>query len=119
MLKPSGRMAFFVIHSRPGLPAADRARVAARDNAFVATDVPYRELLEQAGFVEVDEEDATPGYRAAAARWLAEAQEMEADLRAAMGDEVFEDKQRRRRDRLDDIDEGLVGRAMLIAQNPG
>ncbi len=116
VLKPGGRLAFFVIRDQPGLTPAQLAEAKARDNMFLVTAVPYPELLARSGFEDVTEEDVTPAYRATAERWLAVAAGMEPQLRAAMGADVFEDKQRRRRSRLEEIDAGLVGRALLTAR---
>ncbi len=113
-------MAFYVIRSQPWLSAAQLAEAKARDSMFVVTETPYPDLLARAGFVDVAEEDVTDGYRATAVRWLDEAASMETELRAAMGSEVYEDKQRRRRARIEEIDAGLLGRALLTGRRgPG
>ncbi len=119
VLRPGGRLAFFVIRSRPGLSPPQLAEARARDSMFVVTDTPYPELLAGAGFVDVAEEDVTVDYRATAARWLREAASMEPELRAAMGAEVYEDKLRRRRARIEEVDAGMIGRALLTARVPG
>ncbi len=54
VLKPGGRLAFFVIRDQPGLSPAQRAEAKARDNMYLVTGVPYPELLARAGFEEID-----------------------------------------------------------------
>ncbi len=119
VLRPGGRLAFFVIRSRPGLSPEELAEAKERDSMFVVTETPYAELLARAGFVDVSEEDVTAAYRATASRWLEEAAAMEAELRAAMGAAVYEDKLRRRRSRIEEVDARLIGRALLTARAPG
>ncbi len=118
VLRRGGRLAFFVIRSQPGLSPAELAEARARDNMYLVTDTPYLELLARAGFEDLVEEDVTAAYRATAERWLEASAAMEPELRAAMGDEVFQDKQLRRRARIEEIDAGLVGRALLTARAP-
>ncbi len=119
VLRPGGRLAFFVIRSRPGLSPEELAEAKERDSMFVVTETPYAELLARAGFVDVSEEDVTAAYRATASRWLEEAAAMEAELRAAMGAAVYEDKLRRRRSRIEEVDARLIERALLTARAPG
>jgi len=73
-------------------------------------------MLETAGFAAVTEQDITVEFRATAAKWLEEAAALEPELRRAMGDEVFEEKQANRRTTFQAIEAGDLGRLRLVAE---
>ncbi len=109
-------MAFFVVHTQPGLTPAQVAEATEGDNSFIHSPRPYGELMAEAGFGEVVVEDATAAYRETVARWLSETEGMEAELRSALGDAVFEDKQTRRRRHATRAAAGLVGRSLVVGR---
>lgn len=85
------------------------------DYGFIATAVPYPELLAQAGFIDIGSEDTTSGYLEVAGRWLAAARDLESELRRAIGDEVFEEKYSSRAESFEMVESGELGRTLYWA----
>jgi hypothetical protein len=85
------------------------------DYGFVATAVPYPEMLAQSGFTEIGSEDTTPGYLRVAGRWLEAARELEPELRVAIGDEAFDDKLSSRIASYEMIESDELGRTLYWA----
>lgn len=109
VLVPGGRLVFDVV-SVPG-PADEHDG----DYGFVATEVPYPEMLTHAGFIDIGSEDTTTQYLEVAGRWLAAADDLEHELRSAMGDDVFEDKSASRAASYEMIESGDLGRTLYWA----
>jgi hypothetical protein len=76
------------------------------------------ELLAAAGFDEVDEVDVTGDFLETARRWLRHSSELEPQLRASLGDEMFEQQLADRTDIVTAIEEGLLKRSLLVATAP-
>ncbi len=76
------------------------------------------DLLRTAGFVEIDEEDATEEYLRIR-RITIEARERYAEeFRKAEGEMQFADDQRGKREELAAIEGGLLRRSLLVAERP-
>lgn len=73
-------------------------------------------MLGSVGFDDVEEFDVTAGYRASVCALLDWSAGREHDLRAALGDQLFEDRQHDRRLQLGGIDGGLLSRSMFVAR---
>lgn len=116
LLKPGGKLAFYVIHVQPGLTPAEEA--AARDAVpgFVDAPAPYATLVEHAGFVDIAERDVTAAYREISALWLEEVANLEQNLRAALGESVLEEKRARRVRSLAAVEAGYLGRTLVSAR---
>ena len=76
----------------------------------------YPAMLRTAGFDGVEEFDVTADYRASLRALLDWSATREHDLRAALGDQLFEDRQNDRRLQLGGIDRGLLRRSMIAAR---
>lgn len=113
VLRPDGRMAFTVLRMNVTASEAERNAYAEDAPTFQATDVPYPELLRSAGFEHVDEDDVTAAYRSTASRWLTEGVALEEELRTALGDESYEEKNANRRRSLEAIEAGVLGRSLF------
>jgi SAM-dependent methyltransferase len=114
VLRAGGRLAFFVIE-----PAQGETRLAAGVGPlFVAIPRPYRELLAEAGFGDIEHRDVTPDYRETAARRLRESRALESELRAALGAQAFEGRLAEQVSDLAAIDAGVLRRSLYVAQNP-
>ncbi len=113
VLAPGGRLVFDVV-SVPthlvGRPDLDG------DYGFVATPKPYEDLLALAGFSDVGVQDTTAGYIAVAERWLDAVVDLEAGLRSALGDDVFEDKVASRRSSHELLLDGRLSRTLYWAK---
>jgi hypothetical protein len=76
------------------------------------------ELVAGAGFVEVDEIDFTEEFLVTVRRWLRFSREFEPGLRAAVGDDAFDEQMDDRTDMVEAIESGLLKRALLVAVAP-
>jgi hypothetical protein len=112
VLISGGRLVFDVVSVPDSLAGRDNLE---GDYGFVATAVPYPELLAQAGFTTIGSEDTTLGYLNVAGRWLGAARDLEPELRIAMGDEVFDDKYASRFESYEMIRSGELGRTLYWA----
>lgn len=112
VLIPGGRLVFDVVSvptHMANLPDLEG------DYGFVATRTPYEELLIEAGFDDVGVTDTTDGYMAVAERWLDAAADLEAGLRNALGDDIFEDKVASRRSSYELLLNGELSRTLYWA----
>lgn len=117
VLKPGKKLVFYVIHFQPGVSAARRALVGESVPGYIDAPAPYRDLLEAAGFRVLVERDSTPEYHRTATAWLEEAEKLEPELRGALGDQVFEEKQARRRRSIEAMAAGDLGRTLFAARS--
>ena len=69
----------------------------------------------EAGFTDYTERDVTDAFHGTATRWIEAATELEAELRAALGSTIFEDKYASRAETLDAIETGEVRRLLIAA----
>ncbi len=75
----------------------------------------YPSLLRTAGFVEIEVRDQTLEYRATLIGWVNALAKREKAVRAIEGDDVYDDRVRRRAAALKGIDAGLLSRTMYWA----
>ena len=76
----------------------------------------YPTTLRRAGFDDVEEFDVTAEYRTSVHALLDWSARREHDLRAVLGDQLFEERQHDRRLQLGGIDGGLLRRSMIVAR---
>jgi ubiquinone/menaquinone biosynthesis C-methylase UbiE len=115
VLRAGGRLVFFVIEpAEGGTPLA-----AGVGPLFVATPRPYRELLAEAGFGDIEHRDVTTEYQETAARWLRESRALEPELRAALGAGTFEGRLAEQVLDLAAIEAGTLRRSLYAARIPG
>lgn len=116
LLRPGGRIGVLTIRVEDGLPEAQRRRtVAAAPPA--ATGPPTDELLDRAGFVDVDALDVTAEYLETATAWLAARRRHEQALRA-LGPDQYEDKVARGARAVAEIEAGRLRRSLVTARRP-
>jgi hypothetical protein len=108
-------MAFHVIHTPSDLTAEQR-REARRTGPFkVLARREYPTLLRTAGLHDVAETDMTGEYAASLRALLDWSADRSDDLRAVLGDELFEERQRDRRLQLRGVEAGVLGRSLFVA----
>jgi SAM-dependent methyltransferase len=112
VLVPGGRLVFDVVSVPDALSGQEDLE---GDYGFVATAVPYTDLLAAVGFTDIGSQDTTLGYLNSAGRWLEAARDLEPELRNAMGNDVFEDKYASRADSYEMIKSGKLGRTLYWA----
>ncbi len=110
MLRPGGRIVFHTIQPRPGLSPSSRRRANRRGPPATGVRTSYQSLLATAGFVAVEVRDETEEYRATQLRWIAAGERLEIPMRAAIGDEAYDDRHLNRLAALEAIEDGLLVR---------
>ena len=118
LLRPGGRTAFFTIHPTPGLDARRRRRAHRDGPVAVASHLPNRELLERAGFVDIEETDCTAEFATVARSWIDQYDRHHDALAELLGADEVDQRQRDRRAQLCAIEDGLLRRSLLVAARP-
>ncbi|GMQ99178.1 MAG: hypothetical protein BMS9Abin17_1748 [Acidimicrobiia bacterium] len=116
VLTESGRLVFSVVSVPEGVVSSG---VSLDAYEFVATGTPYVDMLTAAGFVDIHAEDATDAYMTIAKAWLDAIEDLEVDLRRALGDSIFDDKVSSRRAGLVQLEAGELGRTLFSATAAG
>ena len=116
VLRPGGRIAFLTIVAAPNLtPSQRRHAVRAGPPALLARH-DHQSLLGTAGFRDIEETDVTADYVSTVRAWLDQSAAREAELRAVLGDVMFEDRQHDRRLQISAIEAGLLRRTLFVGQ---
>lgn len=115
LLRPAGRTAFFTIHPALGLDARRRRRAHRDGPVAVASHLPNRELLERAGFVDIEETDCTADFATVARSWIDQYDRHHDALAEVLGAAEVDQRQQDRRAQLHAIEDGLLRRSLLIA----
>lgn len=118
MLRPGGRSAFGVIFPTPGLPPDERRRAVEAGPPNVALRSSYPNMLEAAGFVDVEEHDRTTEYLVTVRRKLAATERLATRLIELLGPDGFVEEKQRRLGAVDAIEAGLLRRAVFAARRP-
>ncbi len=111
-------MAFTVVEVAPGLTPAQRRRAARVGPVGVRTRSDYPSLLASAGFVDVVVDDRSDRYRATQQRWIDATVRREDELRAVLGESVYEERIAERHGSLAAIDDGVLLRRLYVARRP-
>lgn len=112
-IRADGKMVFSVILIKPGLTAADYERAAASGPPFIETEIPYPEMLRQAGWEITDHRDLTVKYRVAVGRMLEKLETHAEEIAKLFGDDYAADERARRRATLEALEQGLLRRELF------
>jgi hypothetical protein len=85
----------------------------------VAAHRPHHELLESAGFVDIEDIDCTTEFATVARAWIERWDHHRDHLVDLLGVVEYEQRQRDRLAQLRAIDDGLLRRSLLAATRPG
>jgi hypothetical protein len=118
LLCAGGRTGFFTIHPTPGLSPSQRRRAHRDGPVAVAAHRHHRELLESAGFVDVEEIDCTAEFALVATAWIEHWDHHRGHLVDLLGVAEYEQRQRDRRAQLLAVEDGLLRRSLLTATLP-
>jgi hypothetical protein len=118
LLGAGGRTAFFTIHPTPGLSPGRRRRAHRDGPVAVAAHRPHRDLLDDAGFVDIEEIDCTAEFATVARAWIEQCEQHRDHLVNLLGIAEYEQRQRDRRAQLLAVEDGLLRRSLLSATRP-
>lgn len=117
LLRPGGTLAFFTIFPTPGLSSRDYRRALELGPRAVATRRrDHRELLSAAGFEDIVERDRTASFRRVTLDMIELELDHEAELRPAVGDEIYRQRIEQLRGSAEAIEAGLLRRALFLAR---
>ena len=115
VLKRGGRFVGYVIHTADDLSPAEQSRAAELGPPAVRGPAPPDELARSVGMSLVAYEDVTDNFRVTAEAVLRARKDLEQQLRAEQGDEVYEEEWGREDEMLTGIREGLLRRCLIVA----
>jgi len=76
-------------------------------------------MLQRAGFVDIHETEVTYDFLHTAHAWLEHSERLADELRASIGDELFDERQAERHDFIAAIGGGRLRRSVFYARRPG
>jgi hypothetical protein len=109
-------MAFLAIVVTPNLSPSQHRLAVRSGPPGVASRRDHRTLVRAAGFYSIEESDVTSGYLHTLHAWTREASAHEHELRAALGDALFEDRQNDRSVQASAVENGLLRRSLFVAR---
>lgn len=115
VLRAGGKMVFSVILITPGLTAADHEQAAAAGPPFIEAEIPYPEMLRQAGWEITDHRDLTAGYRVNLGRMLEKIETHAGEIAALFGEDDASGERARRRAALEALEQGMIRRELFTA----
>ncbi len=116
LLRPGGRIAFTTIHISPGLDVASRRRARRSGPRAVASRRGQTQLLESAGFVDIDHVDITAEFAETARGWLREYRASYDELAAMEAPGAFAQRLRDGQRQLRAVEAGLLRRGLFAAR---
>jgi hypothetical protein len=118
LLRPGGRTAYFTIFTAPELSKRDHRRAVLLGPRAVRSSKDQADLLEAAGFVQIEVMDVTQDFLETARRWFTHASELDGELRSTLGDVLFDEQQADRKETITAVEEGLLCRALFVGTRP-
>jgi hypothetical protein len=118
LLRPGGRTAFFTIYPASGLDAGQRRRASRDGPSAVATARTHTELLDAAGFTDINETDYTAEFADITRTWIEQWDAHHDELASLLGPQAVADRQVERRGQLRAIQDGILRRALFSARRP-
>ena len=115
VLKSGGCIAGYVIHIPTGLTDAQERRAEDLGPSDVTASTSPEVLTQAAGLTVVVKEDVTDAFRATCAALVAARRDLEDELRADEGDDFYEEERRQKNAMLQEIDEGILCRSLVVA----
>jgi hypothetical protein len=110
-------MAFITISLSPGLSKSEHRRGARIGPRSVSSDRTPEDLMEAAGFEEIEGVDVTESFAEIARAWHEQYVYHEDDLRPILGAELGE-LCKNRSDLISGVEEGLLRRTLVSGRKP-
>jgi hypothetical protein len=108
-------MAGYVIHTPSDLDAADEPRASELGPSDVLGFGRLEDVHRTTGFSLAVHEDVTDVFRVTCEAIVEACEQLEAELRTEVGDEVYEENQGKKRRMLTGISEGVLVRSLVVA----
>ena len=109
-------MVFAVVSVTAGLSATDHARAIASGTQFIEAEADYPDMLSDAGWSLEEDLDQTDAYIATCRRQIEADTANQADLKALLGDEIYDKRVGRWHGYLDALTSGLICRHRFTAR---
>lgn len=113
VIRADGMMVFSVILIRPDLAAAEYELAAVSGPPFIETEIPYPEMLRQAGWEIEDHLDLTADYMATVDHMLDQLEIHADEIAGLFGDDDATQERARRRATLNALEHGLLRRELF------
>jgi ubiquinone/menaquinone biosynthesis C-methylase UbiE len=113
VVRADGKMVFSVISIAPDLPAAEYARAVAGGPPFIESEIPYPEMLGQAGWEIADHRDLTAEYMVSVGQMLGQLESQADEIAKIFGDDDASQERARRRATLEALEGGLLRRELF------
>jgi len=117
-LKPGGRTAFFTIYVPNDVSRTARRRALGAAPNYGWSRTSHTQLMQSAGFVDIDEIDYTEQYLKTLHGWLDHSAERSAELVELWGNELFAQRQADRRSAIEAVEAGWQRRVLISATRP-
>jgi cyclopropane fatty-acyl-phospholipid synthase-like methyltransferase len=118
MLRPGGRTAFFTIYVPNELSPALRRWALSAAPRYGWSRAAHVQLMRSAGFVDIEEVDATNEYLDTLRGWYERSAEREDELVGLWGAELFVDRQRDRHNAMEAVEAGVQRRVLITGTRP-
>lgn len=115
VIRPGGKMVFTVISIPPGLTGADHARAVDCGPPFIAAERDYRSLLEDTGWVIIDQLDVSAAYEETGRRYIHEVEARADALCGLLGEAELCELLAKRQNNVKAVADRIVRREMFVA----
>jgi cyclopropane fatty-acyl-phospholipid synthase-like methyltransferase len=115
VLKPGGRIGYFVITDTEDLSATEAAKLLETGSGPAGSGDVYASLMARTGFDEVDVTDVTADYETTLAGWIREWDAERSAIERLTGREAFDERRAKRLEDLDAIRSGHRHRYLISA----
>lgn len=116
VLRPDGRIAGYIIHTPSGLTLSEQRRAAELGPSEVVAPASPEELTRAADLSMIALEDITTAFLATCEAILRARERHAAALRAAEGDEAYEEEQAKQESMREGIRAGLLRRSFTVGR---
>ncbi len=117
LLRPGARIAYTTIVIAPGLSKRAYRAASKAGPRSVTAIAPVAELMDRAGFAEIDVVDVTEAFVATAHAWFREFERFEHEVKQELGAAEWQERQRDRSEMVQGAEAGLLQRLLVTARS--